>query len=144
MRGEGGVAGSQPISTAVHIMWHWAQINFGDLPPYLIYSMTRMENNPLPLPWHCANPICVADSSSCTRYPLVKYGVRSRKVYWAPVYCSCTHWLSLRPRNSPTFPQHLGSYTRALLVSQDRRHLFVTPCVCIPLPSTALTRELVF
>jgi hypothetical protein len=31
---------------------------------------------------------------------------------------SCTHWL--RPRN-------LGSYTRALLVSQDRRHLFVTP-----------------
>jgi hypothetical protein len=32
---------------------------------------------------------------------------------------SCTHWL--RPRNPP----HLGSYTRALLVSQDRRHLFV-------------------
>jgi hypothetical protein len=25
-------------------------------------------------------------------------------------------------------PPHLGSYTRALLVSQDRRHLFVTPC----------------
>jgi hypothetical protein len=24
-------------------------------------------------------------------------------------------------------PPHLGSYTRALLVSQDRRHLFVTP-----------------
>ncbi len=23
---------------------------------------------------------------------------------------------------------HLGSFTRALLVSQDRRHLFVTPC----------------
>jgi hypothetical protein len=27
----------------------------------------------------------------------------------------------------PPFPPHLGSYTRALLVSQDRRHLFVTP-----------------
>jgi hypothetical protein len=23
----------------------------------------------------------------------------------------------------------LGSYTKALLVSQDRRHLYVTPCV---------------
>ncbi len=34
---------------------------------------------------------------------------------------SYTHWL--RPS-----PPHLGSYTRALLVSQDRRHLFVTPC----------------
>ncbi len=38
---------------------------------------------------------------------------------------SCTHWL--RPRNSP-LPPHLGSYTRALLLSQNRRHLFVTPC----------------
>ncbi len=39
---------------------------------------------------------------------------------------SCTHWL--RPRNSlpPPLPL-LASYTRALLVSQDRRHLFVTP-----------------
>ncbi len=26
-------------------------------------------------------------------------------------------------------PPHLGSYTRVLLVSQNRRHLFVTPCV---------------
>ncbi len=26
-----------------------------------------------------------------------------------------------------TLPPHLGSYTRALLVSQDRRHLIVTP-----------------
>ncbi len=36
----------------------------------------------------------------------------------------CIHWL--RPRTLPP-PPHLGSYTRALLVSQDRRHLFVTP-----------------
>ncbi len=34
---------------------------------------------------------------------------------------SCT-----QPRNPPP-PQYLGSYTRALLVSQDRRHLVVTP-----------------
>jgi hypothetical protein len=38
---------------------------------------------------------------------------------------SCTHWL--RPRTPPPPPRHLGSYTRALLVSQNRRHLFVTP-----------------
>jgi hypothetical protein len=36
--GEWGVAGSQPRSTAVHITWHGAQINFGDLPPYLTYD----------------------------------------------------------------------------------------------------------
>ncbi len=41
---------------------------------------------------------------------------------------SCTPWL--RPRNPPPSPHppRLGSFTRALLVSQDRRHLFVTPC----------------
>ncbi len=31
---------------------------------------------------------------------------------------------------------HLGSYTRALLVSQDRRHLFVTPCFLYTNPTT--------
>jgi hypothetical protein len=49
------------------------------------------------------------------------------KFICAPEY-SCTHWL--RPATPPS-PLHLGSYTRALLVSQDRRHLFVTPCVQI-------------
>jgi hypothetical protein len=40
---------------------------------------------------------------------------------------SCTHWLKPRKcRNIPPVPPHLGSYTRVLLVSQDRRHLFVT------------------
>jgi hypothetical protein len=37
---------------------------------------------------------------------------------------SCSHWL--RPRNPVPIPPQ-GSYTRALLVSQDRRHLFVKP-----------------
>ncbi len=39
MRGEGGVAGSQPMSSAGHITWHGAQINFEDLPPYLTYDL---------------------------------------------------------------------------------------------------------
>jgi hypothetical protein len=41
---------------------------------------------------------------------------------------SCTHWL--RPRNPPPpspIPPVYDAYTRALLVSKDRRHLFVTP-----------------
>ncbi len=39
---------------------------------------------------------------------------------------NCINWLRLRPRNPPPpHPTHLGSYTWALLVSQDRRHLFV-------------------
>ncbi len=41
---------------------------------------------------------------------------------------SCVQLYSLAetPQLSP-LPQHLGSYTKALLISQDRRHLFVTP-----------------
>jgi hypothetical protein len=41
---------------------------------------------------------------------------------------SCNHWM--RDPATPTPPPlpHLGSYTRALLVSQHRRHLFVTLC----------------
>ncbi len=31
---------SRPMSTAVHITWHVAQINFGDLPPYLTYAFS--------------------------------------------------------------------------------------------------------
>ncbi len=38
MLGEGGDAGSQPMSTAVLITSHGAQINFVDLPPYLTYG----------------------------------------------------------------------------------------------------------
>ncbi len=57
--------------------------------------------------------------------------------YVRSVY-NCTDWL--RPRNSLS-PPNLGSYTRALLVSQDRRHLFVTPCLwsyCVQFLSVTL------
>ncbi len=45
-------------------------------------------------------------------------------VTWCALH-SCTHWL--RPRNSPPSPRIWIRITRAFLVSQDRRHLFVTP-----------------
>jgi hypothetical protein len=57
-----------------------------------------------------------------------KYGVRSSKFIWAP--CVQLYSLAETPVTSP-LPPHLGSYTRALLVSQDRRHLFVTPYITI-------------
>ncbi len=52
----------------------------------------------------------------------IGYGSQISQVYLVPVQ-SCTHWL--RPRTPP--PPHLGSYSRALVVSQDRR----PPCICI-------------
>ncbi len=51
---------------------------------------------------------------------------RSSKFIWA----LCAQLYSLaRPHNLLVFPlpPHLGSYTRTLLVNQDRRHLSVTP-----------------
>ncbi len=42
---------------------------------------------------------------------------------------------------TPPLPPHFGSYTRALLVSQDRRHFFVTPWLNLsppPLPHLSL------
>jgi hypothetical protein len=31
------------MSTAVHITWHGAQINLGDLPPYLTYAVSFLR-----------------------------------------------------------------------------------------------------
>jgi hypothetical protein len=35
--------------------------------------------------------------------------------------------IGLDPATPPPLPQHLSSYTRAQLGSQDKQHLFVTP-----------------
>jgi hypothetical protein len=66
----------------------------------------------------------------------VKHGVRDLQSLFGLHVHSCVHLL--RPRI--TLPPHLGLYTRALLVSQDRRHLFVTPWVS-PSPSLLETRH---
>ncbi len=55
----------------------------------------------------------------------VKYGVRSPYFIWA----SGAQLYSLAETQQllPPPPPHLGSYMRSLLVSEDRRHFFVTP-----------------
>jgi hypothetical protein len=83
-----------------------------------IYWHKGLQSPPPPPEWQLLSPI-VGPSLA-----LVKYGVRSPKFIWAPMY------------NSP-LPLHLGSYTRALLVSQDRRHLLVTPWTRVFLESLA-------
>ncbi len=46
-----------------------------------------------------------------------------------PYLGSCVELYSLAETPAtPYLPPHLGSYTRALLVSLDRRHLFKNPC----------------
>jgi hypothetical protein len=52
--------------------------------------------------------------------------------------CTQLYRYSLAETATPPLPPHLGSYTRALLVSQDRPHLFVTPA---PATYTMLFRE---
>jgi hypothetical protein len=68
--------------------------------------------------------ICMSASPDILYIPQVKYGVRSPNFIWAP--CAQMYSLAETPQPSP-LPPHLGSYTRAQLVSNDRRHLFVTP-----------------
>jgi hypothetical protein len=57
---------------------------------------------------------------------MVKYGVRSTKLIWAP--CVQLYSLAETPQQPPAhpIPLHFGTYSRVLLVSQERRHLFVT------------------
>ncbi len=57
----------------------------------------------------------------------VKYGGRSPKFIWTPCHVMCTAVLIGWDPATPSLPPHWDSYTRALLVSKDRRHLFVTP-----------------
>ncbi len=74
---------------------------------------------------------------SANRLPIVvKYGVRSLK--FGLLYIAVL--VGWNPATPPS-PRHWGSYTRALLVSQDRRHLFVTSCAYLTLggPGRAAT-----
>ncbi len=57
--------------------------------------------------------------------PLVKYGGGSPMFIWAPFHVMCTAVLTGWDPQTP--PRIWTRITRALLVSTDRRHLFVTP-----------------
>jgi hypothetical protein len=55
--------------------------------------------------------------------PPMEFDLQS--LFWAP--CAQLYSLAETPQpRPPPIPLHLGSYMRALLVSQDRRNLFVT------------------
>ncbi len=75
-------------------------------------------------------PICATCTLHVHNLPIHAYTsiisrVRSPKFIWAP----CAQLYSLAETPSPHPPAFLGSYTSALLVmvSQDRRNIFVTP-----------------
>ncbi len=58
-------------------------------------------------------------------FSVVPYGVRSPKFIWAPCHVM---WIAVLIGWDPAIPlppPHLDPYTRALLVSKDKRHLFV-------------------
>jgi hypothetical protein len=59
---------------------------------------------------------------------MVKYGGRSLKFIWAPCHVMCTAVLIGRDPATPPYHLIWARITRALLVSKDRRHLFVTLC----------------
>ncbi len=108
MRGEGGVAGSQPMSTAVHIMWHGAQINFGDLTPYLTYGWIKYWN------------IVEVTVQSCHLFPLWNYNTRDQErhgmwlcstgLWWIPTG-SRWRWRDLQAAKSSFIKRYLGKQT---------------------------------
>ncbi len=55
------------------------------------------------------------------------HGWRNYTCVLLPLYLLSDLLYSLAETPLPPPPPHFGSHTRALLVSQDRRHLFVTP-----------------
>ncbi len=62
------------------------------------------------------------------------YGVRSH-------LGSCVQLYSLAETPQSPLPPHLGSYTRALLVNQDRQHLLETPLFGSYLSSLTLSQH---
>ncbi len=58
-------------------------------------------------------------------WPLVKYGSVSPKFIWVPYHVMCTDVLI--DWDPQPHPPAFGLVSRALVVSKDRRHLFVTP-----------------
>ncbi len=61
-------------------------------------------------------------------HPYVKYGFGSPKFIWAPCHVMCAAVIIGWDPTILPIPPHLDSM-RTVLISQDRRHLLVTPCM---------------
>ncbi len=83
---------THPLTTTLFPSWSM-DISFKDVVTFILL----LDDSFIRVPLHSQS------ASESFRHRL-KYGVRSPKLIWAPVY-SCTHWL--RPCNSPP-PPHLG------------------------------------
>ncbi len=68
--GEGEGAGPQPMRTAVHITWYGAQINFGDLTPYLTHGHRYWETIVDTDPGTCIAPGFVCPSTNFSLNPI--------------------------------------------------------------------------
>ncbi len=82
--GGGGVAGSEPMSTAVYITWRRVRINFGDLPPYLAYG-SKNRTCAVPISWTAELPVCGVQG------PAAKAEEEGRIVIAANNPISCLH-----------------------------------------------------
>ncbi len=85
--------------------------------------------------WITPGPLPTRHHCKCSIQPLhLHYTAfiqthRNMELYLQSLFgLLCTAVLFGSDPATPPLPPHLGSYTRALLVSQDRRHLFLTPC----------------
>ncbi len=95
-----------------------------DLPLYISLHSSRAPGY-LSRLQSTVNPSCLQEGVNLYySTPWVKYGLYLQSLFGLHVH-SCTN-VGWDPATPP--PAHLGSYTRALLVSQYRRRLFVTPC----------------
>ncbi len=99
-----------------------AQINFGDLTSYLTFGFHLPYLSSL-IPLHVY--ILYSTYRSRVHYShRFNLELELQSLFW--LHVQCTDVLSGWDPATPP-PPHLGSYTRALFASQDRRHLFVTP-----------------
>jgi hypothetical protein len=93
-------------------LWFWSKSRKTNLNKILIFEEQLWTSSMDFLIWYWPDTI-------------YRFRVRSPKFIRAP--CAQLYSLAEPPPPAPPPPRHLGSYTRALLVSQYRRHLSVPP-----------------
>ncbi len=100
---------SQSMSTAVRITWHTAQINFGDLPPFLTYGWIALSMNGT----HEVRRVCVCWGRSSPEVLMMK--IRAKGIPASQyAHASFKHNMVL------AFRQSRNSSRR--LIKQDQTH----------------------